>query len=134
MHARDMSTPNRPAGHPTVSPYLICPRAADVIAFAERAFGAKLLRRFLTSDGDILHAEIRIDDSVVMIGGSGDAWPAIPTNLHIYVDDADAVYQRALDAGAVSVSAPEQREGDTDRRGGVRDPDGNTWWIASQVS
>jgi uncharacterized glyoxalase superfamily protein PhnB len=51
----------------------------------------------------------------------------------VYVKDADAVYREALTAGGVSVQEPVQREGDPDRRGGVKDPAGNTWWIASQV-
>lgn len=123
----------RPAGYPTVSPYLICPGAERVLAFAETVLGAKVLRRFAAPDGGIMHAELRIDDSVVMIGSSGDQWPAVPTHLHVYVDDVDATYQRALDAGAESVRAPAQREGDEDRRGGVKDPAGNTWWFATGV-
>jgi uncharacterized glyoxalase superfamily protein PhnB len=83
-------------------------------------------------DGSVMHAEIRIGDSVVMLGEAGGQWPAIPTFLHVYVDDVDAVYRRALDAGGVSVQAPAQK-GDQDKRGGVQDPGGNTWWIATQV-
>jgi uncharacterized glyoxalase superfamily protein PhnB len=56
-----------------------------------------------------------------------------PVWLHVYMPDVDATYQRALDAGAASVQAPSRREGDPDRRGGVKDPAGNTWWIATQV-
>ena len=128
-----MSPRNRPAGYPAVSAYLICRGAARVIAFAEQALGASVLRRFDLPDGTIMHAELRIADSVVMIGDASDEWPAIPTNLHVYVDDVDATYRRALVAGATAVRAPERREGDADRRGGVLDPGGNTWWLATPV-
>ena len=84
-------------------------------------------------DGTVMHAEFRIDDSVVMVGDAGGQWPAIPTFVHVYVDDVDQTYRRALDSGGVSVQAPQQRPGDADKRGGVRDPGGNTWWISTQV-
>jgi PhnB protein len=121
----------RPAGYPAVSAYLICPGAARVISFAQQALDATVLRRFDSPDGSVMHAELRIADSVVMIGDAGSQWPAVPTNLHVYVDDVDATYQLALAAGAIAVRTPEQREGDADRRGGVTDPGGNTWWFAT---
>ena len=127
-----MSPANRPAGYPAVSAYLICRGAARVIAFAEQVLAARVLRRFDLPDGSIMHAELRIADSVVMIGDAGEQWPAVPTHLHVYVDDVDATYQRALRAGATAVRSPEQRPGDADRRGGVLDPGGNTWWFATQ--
>ena len=124
----------RPAGYPALSAYLICPAAGRVIAFAQEVLGASVVRRFDLPDGSIMHAEVRIEDSVVMIGDASPQWPAVPTNLHLYVADVDATYQRALAAGGIAVRAPEQREGDADRRGGVTDPGGNTWWFATQVS
>jgi PhnB protein len=80
-----------------------------------------------------MHAEVRIEDTVVMLADGGGAWPAFPAWLHVYVSDVDATYRRALDAGGVSVQEPQRRDGDPDRRGGVKDPGGNTWWIATQV-
>lgn len=127
-----MSTPSRPNGYPAVSPYLVVHGARAVIDFAVKAFGAVQLRRFDMPDGSIMHAEFRIEDSVVMIGESGGQWPAIPSFLHLYVDDVDQTYRRALDAGGVSVQAPMQKAGDPDKRGGVQDPGGNTWWISTQ--
>jgi uncharacterized glyoxalase superfamily protein PhnB len=79
-----------------------------------------------------MHAEVQIDDSIVMIADGGGDFPAFPIWLHIYVPDVDAAYQRALSAGGVSVQAPQQKD-DPDRRAGVKDPAGNTWWIATQV-
>lgn len=123
----------KPAGYSSVASYLVVDGAQRVIDFAKQAFGATELRRFDMPDGSIMHAEIRIDDTVVMIGDAGDPWPAFPSWLHVYVPDVDAAYRRALDAGGVSVQEPQRREGDPDRRGGVKDPGGNTWWIATQV-
>jgi len=127
-----MSSPSRPDGYPAVSPYLVVQGARAVVDFAVKAFGAVQLRRYDNPDGSIMHAEIRIEDSVVMIGEAGGQWPAIPTFLHLYVDDVDHTFRRALDAGGVSVQAPVQKPGDPDKRGGVQDPGGNTWWISTQ--
>ena len=128
-----MSASFRPDGYPAVSPYLIAAGAKQVIDFAKQAFGATELRRYDLPDGSIMHAEIRIEDSVVMIGEAGGNWPAAPAHLHIYVEDVDATYRRALEAGGVSVQPPERKGEDPDRRGGVKDPAGNTWWISTQV-
>jgi hypothetical protein len=72
-------------------------------------------------DGSIMHAEVQIDDTVVMIADGADDNPAFPIWLHVYVPEVDASYQRALDAGGLSVDEPKQREGDPDRRAGVKD-------------
>jgi PhnB protein len=129
----NMPASTKPEGYSTVSPYLIAAGAQQVIDFLKKAFGARELRRYDMPDGSIMHAEVRIDDTVVMIGDAGKDWPAVPSHLHVYVDDVDEVYQRALRAGGVSVQAPEREGDDPDRRGGVKDPAGNTWWIATQV-
>jgi PhnB protein len=129
----DMPVSSKPEGYSTVSPYLVAKGAQRVIDFLKEAFGARELRRYDMPDGSIMHAEVRIGDTVVMIGDAGGDWPAIPAFLHVYVDDVDATYRRALEAGGVSVLAPERKDGDPDRRGGVKDPAGNTWWIATQV-
>jgi PhnB protein len=113
--------------------YLIAAGAQAVIDFLKRAFGAEELRRYDLHDGSIMHAEVRVGDTVVMLGDAGDNWPAVPAHLHVYVDDVDATYRRALEAGGLSVQPPERKGQDPDRRGGVKDPAGNTWWIATQV-
>jgi len=123
----------KPDGYVSVSPYLIVPDAPAVVSFLEEVFGATRLRWYETADGQLIHGELRIDDSVVMIGQGNEAWPPVPLNAHVYVRDVDAVFARALAAGAAEVQAPKQQEGDPDRRGGVRDAGGNTWWIATQV-
>lgn len=79
-----------------------------------------------------MHAEVRIDDTVVMIADGGEGWPPVPSCGHIYVADVDATYKRAPEAGAASVQEPVKKE-DEDMRGGVKDAGGATWWIATQV-
>ena len=79
-----------------------------------------------------MHAEVRIDDTVVMLADGSPNWPAVPANVHVYVPDVDATYQRALAAEATSVQEPVKKD-DADRRAGVIDPGGTTWWIATQV-
>ncbi len=122
----------KPQGYSTVSPYLIVNGASQTIDFLVRVFDAVELRRFPNEAGKIMHAEVRIDDTVVMLADGGGEWPPIPANVHVYVADVDATYRRALEAGATSVQEPVKKD-DEDRRGGVRDAGGTTWWIATKV-
>jgi uncharacterized glyoxalase superfamily protein PhnB len=79
-----------------------------------------------------MHAEVRIDDTVVMIGEAQEGWEAAPCHLHVYVLDVDATYATVLKNGGDLVQAPVQK-GDADRRSGVKGPGGNTWWLSTQV-
>lgn len=128
-----MRPPFKPEGFPSVSAYIMAKSAQGVIDFATTVFGATPLRRF-DHEGGIMHAEIRIDDSVIMLADASGNWPPVPAWLHLYVPDVDATYQKALSAGGKSVRAPQQRQGDPDRRGGVEDAQGNQWWISTQLS
>jgi uncharacterized glyoxalase superfamily protein PhnB len=127
-----MSSSHKPLGYTTVSPYLIVDGASQTIDFLVRVFGAVELRRFPDSTGKLMHAEVRIGDTVVMIADGGEGWPPIPSHVHIYVSEVDAVYRRALEAGATSVQEPVKKD-DEDKRGGVKDSGGTTWWIATKV-
>lgn len=120
----------RRAGHSTVSPYLMAFDAPALIHFLEKVFGAEVLLRQERDDGTLMHAAVRIVDSVVMIAEGTDQYPAFPVWLHVYVDDVDAVFAAALSEGAVTVQKP-VNHADGDRRAGVRDHAGNIWWIAS---
>jgi len=114
----------------SVTAYLAVRPAIELIEFVKRAFGAEELLRTTGSAGGV-HAEVRIGDTTVMIGGGG-AWGGAPTptGLHLYVPDADQVYRHALEAGAESLYAPvDQPYGD--REAGVRDLAGNHWYIAT---
>jgi PhnB protein len=127
-----MDTSYKPNGYSTVSPYLIVDGASSTIDFLKRVFGAVELRRFPGAAGKLMHAEVRIDDTVVMLADGGDGWPPVPSYVHVYVSDVDATYGRALAAGATSVQEPVKKE-DEDKRGGVKDAGGTTWWIATKV-
>ena len=123
---------HKPDGYTSVAPYLICAGAGAVVDFLIGVFGGEQLRRFDGPDGKVHHAEVRVEDTVVMLADGHPDHPPTPAHVHVYVRDVDATYRDALGAGAESVQEPAQR-GDPDRRGGVKDPAGNTWWIATQV-
>ncbi|MBM9463281.1 VOC family protein [Aeromicrobium sp. YIM 150415] len=122
----------KPAEYPSISPYLICQDAERLIGFLESAFGGVLRRRFDRPDGSLMHAEVQIDDSVVMIGGGATETPSAPAHIHLYVEDALATVARAVDAGATVVQEPVRKSEDDDLRGGVQDASGTIWWIATQ--
>ena len=122
----------KPENYSTVSPYLIVSDAAGTIKFLEEVFGAAVLRRFPDAEGRLMHAEVRVGDTVVMLADSAPQWPPVPSYVHVYVADVDATYSRALHAGASSVQEPVKKE-DEDKRGGVKDVGGTTWWIATRV-
>lgn len=122
----------KPEGHTSVAPYLVVEDARALIAFLEKAFDAVEVRRFLRDDDSVHHAEVRIDDTVVMLGEppSGGGSTAI---LHVYVPDADATYRRAIAAGAKPHEEPRTRDSDPDRRGTFFDPAGNMWAVGTQM-
>ncbi|HWN08790.1 MAG TPA: VOC family protein [Pyrinomonadaceae bacterium] len=117
-----------PAGYHTITPYLTARRADELVDFVKTAFSGVEVFRTTGSAGG-LHAEVTIGDSKLMIGGY-EGVEEMPTALHLYVRDADAVYRRALEAGGTSMEEPvDQIYGD--REAGVKDPSGNVWWIAT---
>ena len=122
----------KPETHNSVSPYLLVKGASGTIDFLRATFDAKELSRVEDDEGDILHAEVRIDDTVLMLADGGEGHPAQSAHVHVYVPDVDATYARALQAGATSVRAPIKKQ-DPDKRGGVRDAGGTTWWIGTRV-
>jgi PhnB protein len=121
-----------PEGHHTVTPYLVVRGAAQLIDFMKQVFAAEEIVRMARPDGSIMHAEVRLGDSRVMLGEAGGDNPPIPAMLHLYVEDADAVYRQALQAGATSLREP-VNEFYGDRIGGVKDRFGNQWWIATHI-
>lgn len=119
-------------GFHTITPYLAVREVNELIQFVEQAFGAKGAVYGIGSEGGV-HGEYKIGDSILMIGGGG-SWKGTPklTALHLYVDDVDDVYQRALDAGATSMNEPIEDHGE--RVAGVKDLCGNEWYIAKRLS
>lgn len=122
----------KPEGYPSVSPYLICPDPEKLIAFLVAVFGARQVRRFDRPDGSLMHAEMRIDDSIIMVGGGATQHLSSDVHIHLYVPDAQEVYARALAQGAEALQPPVRKSADDDLRGGFKDPAGNIWWVATQ--
>ncbi|MGQ0698318.1 MAG: VOC family protein [Panacagrimonas sp.] len=127
-----MTPAYKPDRYTSVAPYLIVDGAARTIDFLVAVFGAERLRRYPGDDGKLAHAEVRIDDTVVMLSDSAQGWPVVASHVHVYVSDVNATYRLALEAGATPVQEP-VRKGDEDKRGGFRDPGGTTWWIATRL-
>jgi uncharacterized glyoxalase superfamily protein PhnB len=122
----------KPDGYHTVTPYLIVRDAGSLIGFLKQVLEAREEQRFAEPDGFIMHAEVRIGDSVVMIADANEANPPRPGMLHVYLEDIDAAYGRALAAGAAAVREPEdQFYGD--RTAGVEDPFGNQLWLTTHI-
>ena len=118
----------KPEGYTSASPYLIVNDAARTIAFLEETFDAEVKRSFPTKDGGIMHAEVRLDDTIIMMGEGDETQEC---GIHVYVPDADATFARAVAAGGTVIQEVAAK-GDGDRRGGVADPNGITWWMATQ--
>lgn len=123
----------KPKGYTSVSPYFVVDGAQKFIEFTKELFGARELRRYEKPDGSILHAEVQIDDSVIMLGDSSEQFPPNQVVIHVYVQNVDEVYEKAISLGCTSFQEPKEREGDPDKRGGFKDLAGNMWSIATQV-
>jgi len=129
-----------PDGYHTATPYLVIKGAAGALEFYKKAFGARELVRMPAPDGTVVHAEIAIGDSVIMMGeeqpgmGFVAARPGTPTPvvLMLYVDDADAMFGRALAAGAREIR-PLKNQFYGDRSGTLADPFGHVWTIATHI-
>ncbi len=120
-----------PDGYHSVTPYLTVPGVARLIDFLKEAFGAVEIERMARGDGTVQHAQVKIGDSFVMMGEPQPPRPS-PATLYLYVDNVDEVYRRAIEAGGKSLREP-RNEFYGDRGGGVEDPAGNQWWIATHV-
>ena len=127
-----MQTNFKPDNYNSACPYLVVDDAAKAIAFMVEVFQAQELRRFADETGRIAHAEVRLDDSIVMLGEGSTDWPAFEAYVHVYVPDVDSTYHRALKAGAVSIQEPIKRD-DADKRAAVKLGSGTCWWIATKV-
>jgi PhnB protein len=121
----------KPDYYNTVMPYLILKDALAFIEFASTVFGAEKKAQYPDENGRVMHAEIVIGDSAIMIGESNEEWPVQTAGLYINVNLADEVYQKALDSGAKNVMEPSDQE--YGRTCGVKDPQGVTWWITSEL-
>jgi PhnB protein len=127
-----------PAGHRTVTPYLAIKNGADALEFYKKAFGATEVYKLMLPDGRLGHAEIRLGDSVIMLadefpefgGKSPQTLGGSPVSIHLYVEDVDAFFARAVAAGA-SERKPVTDQFYGDRSGELEDPFGHLWWVAT---
>ncbi len=120
----------KPAYYNTVMPYLILNDVKAFITFTQTVFEAEEKMLYKDDNNRVMHAEIVIGDSTIMAGESTEQWKPQNAGLYINVDSADRIYQKALDAGATTVMDLSNQE--YGRTCGVKDPQGNTWWITSQ--
>ena len=131
---------NPPQGYHTLTPYMTVKDARAALDFYTRAFGAEKVLLLDMPDGSVAHAEIRIGDSVVMLAEENEAWGnssplslgGSPMFLMAYVDDVDAAFRRAIDAGATEVS-PVADQFYGDRSGTLKDPYGHQWTLATHI-
>jgi len=121
-----------PQGYHSVTPYLAVQGVPKLINFLKQAFDAEERERMTTPDGRVSHAEVKIGDSIVMMGEPTGESKSMPCMIYLYLEDTDAAYERALEAGATSLRAPtDMFYGD--RNAAVTDRVGNQWWIATHV-
>ncbi len=117
----------------TITPYLIIDKVPEQIEFLKKVFDAELRGELkYRKDGSVQHAEVTIGDSVVMMGTPVGAFESMNGGFYLYVGDCDKTYQKALDVGAESIMEPQDFP-HGDRYGGVKDFNGNIWWIVTHV-
>lgn len=123
----------KPIGYNSVSPYFVVDGADVLIDLLVKIFDAKKLRHYKMPDGTIMHAEIQIDDSVLMFGNASEKFPPNQLLTHIYVPKVAAVFKKAIELGCTPLEKPKEREGDPDCRGSFKDFAGNVWSIGTQI-
>ena len=119
-----------PDGYHAITPYFTVRDAKKLIAFLVTAFEATIVIETRYSNDTIRHARVRIGDSIVMLNETTDAYPVNVSQMHLYVEDVDITFSKALRAGAMALMEPNTRP-HGDRMAGVKDPCGNIWWIAT---
>lgn len=128
-----MTSNFKPTGYNSASPYFIVNGAQKFIDLLSQIFDAKELRKYNLPNGSIMHAEIQLDDSVIMLDDSSDKFPPVPIVMHVYVPNVDETFEKAIQAGCEIVEQPKEREGDPDRRATFKDFAGNLWSVGTQI-
>ena len=119
-----------PEGFRTVTPFAVVPDIKKALDFVKTAFDAKV--EAFEVNGEVMHADAVIGDSHMMFGPASKEYPTRPATVYLYHEDVDGLYRKAINAGAKSLREP-TNEFYGDRSGGVVDPQGNQWWIATHV-
>lgn len=123
----------KPRNYNSVAPYLVTGDARRLAELLKIVFKAEVLRVFEDDRQRVVHMEVRIDDSVIMLSDGNEVHQPMPALVHVYVPDVDAAYQRAIDAGCEPDSAPRVNPGEIDKRGGFKDFAGNLWSVSTQT-
>jgi len=124
----------KPENYNSLSSYLIVDDAQKLASLLEVVFGAKELRKYARANGSIMHMELMIDDTVLMLSDATADYPAQKTMLHMYVPDVMATFSRAINAGCELIEEPVNKPGDPDKRGSFYDSAGNYWAVSTQIA
>jgi len=123
----------KPENFNSLSPYLIVDGAQRLANLLKTVFNGKELRKYSREDGSIMHMEVLIDDSVVMISDATADYPGQKTMLHLYVPDVMATFKLAIENGCELIEEPVNKNGDPDKRGSFYDFAGNYWAVSTQI-
>jgi PhnB protein len=124
----------KPEGYNSVSPYFIVNGAQKFTDFLMQVFDAVEKRRYDHKNGTIMHLEVQVDDSIIMLADASDEWPATTHIMHVYVKDSDKSFDRAIEAGCEVLERPTNKNGDPDKRGTFKDAWGNLWSVSTQLT
>lgn len=128
-----MESTFKPNGYNSVSPYFVVNGAQKFVDLMKRLFNATELRRYDMPDGTIMHMELQIDDTIIMVGDSSEQFPPTKLLIHVYVSNVDEIFKKAIDLGCLPIEKPKERDGDPDRRGTFQDFSGNIWSVSTQI-
>ena len=127
-----MSVNYQPSQYHSVTPYILLADVQGLIDFLGAAFNAEVVEKIATPDGTIMHAEVKIGDSIIMMGQPSPEFELSKSLIYVYTEDVNATYKQALEAGGTSMEEPkDQFYGD--RIAAVKDPFGKLWWIATHI-
>lgn len=127
-----MSTSYKPEGYNSLSPYFIVNNAASFINWLKEIFDGKVTRKYESENGIIVHAEVKIDDSIIMLSEASENYPAQPMVLHLYVPNVIETFEKVKVSGCKIIEAPKTQENDPDTRATFIDLYGNMWSIGTQ--
>ena len=122
----------KPNNYNSVSPYFMVDDASRMVKLLTDIFDAKILRRYDKPDGKIMHIELQIDDSIIMLSDSTAQYPANKYWMHVYVPNVDDTFNKAIKSGCEIVDEPQVKQNDPDKRGTFKDFAGNMWSVATQ--
>lgn len=129
-----MNPEYKPKGYNSLSPYMVTDDTQRMVELLKGIFGAQELRKYTDEKGGIVHMELKIDDSVLMLADSNENYPANQTLFHVYVPDVHNTFNKAIELGCEAVQKPVNKENDPDTRGMFTDFQGNLWAVSTQLS